>query len=133
MPSKERVARYSAAGRCTRCGGERDLETTTCSSCKSELREIRRRRRRAVTEGGEFCQRCLKSRDSWMVNCSACAASSAARAVATYDAKIAVRREEGRCVRCGYDMHPQMDDGYIVCISCREKYTRPQIRRSECR
>ncbi len=34
------------------------------------------------------------------------------------------RREHGLCISCGRPLHQEMDDGYIDCTTCRQKYSR---------
>ena len=28
-------------------------------------------------------------------------------------------KKQGKCVRCGIDLHPDMDEGFISCLTCR--------------
>ena len=37
--------------------------------------------------------------------------------------QIKKRRDEGRCVGCGRDLEPDMDEGNTHCIFCRERKT----------
>lgn len=119
---------WREAGRCTRCGRERDSDRVLCASCRAYMSDIRRGgakaakdRRDRLREAG-MCTRCGKTwaepGRNWCKKCQQ--AHKADTKGEEYRAKVNARRRErieaGLCVDCG---KPTKDGGKL-CERCRE-------------
>ena len=128
MPSRKRTLRRKKNGLCTACGTRKAARGhATCIRCLGIDRE-RRLNRKAIG----MCVYCGKR--NVMKNSVACLRCSTIRAKSNrnwhkrnrnkrsiYDAKRAKdRRDSGQCTGCGTELYPDIDDGYIKCINCRE-------------
>lgn len=120
-------ARWDAAGRCTRCGGERDrTDRTRCQRCRAKKREENRRntptpekrlayerglRRRRLASG--MCAICGRHRlaEGSFSGCESCLERQRAWTKARRDR----RRAQGLCQRCGKPAVP----GMSICAGCR--------------
>lgn len=98
---RERYDRFAEAGRCPRCGGERDREGVTCAACgrsagRHPASASRERYERLAANGQ--CPRCGGMRDREGVTCSSCCLAARRRYLAARGgaADVAVSRPPAR-------------------------------------
>ena len=90
--NERRYRQLAAAGRCPRCGGERDHGRKTCAACRSAGRHppsARRERYRQLAAAGR-CPRCGGARDRDGITCSSCSLAARRRYLAARGGAAAV-------------------------------------------
>ncbi len=109
-----------ASGICRKCDNIAIADRTLCPA-HLETEKIRGRNRGKKKEATGKCAKCSDWALPGKTLCTKHAELKREYNQKVRKARMQRMKDEGRCTRCTEKLHPQMDEGKLTCLNCREK------------